>query len=490
MTTLAPPRRRDAARAAWLAPLLLLPSLLGFVEAVAADERSCLMSYVRLRATPDAALEALRECGRQHPESFAIQRTLGRRLAERAETDPSVREEAIRHFELAAAADPAQLADDWRLLARLLQDAGRATDAGEAYREATAFVTVPERLAILDMLWELHRELGDDEAALATWREIWHRHEDDFESQLAAARLLEEAGEKEEAKSRYTRALQLRPDHAGAQRAHEALLVATASGGGSAEKRALLESWLPRLRDADEAMLETLLEAARATYWSDAAERVARRLVEVDPSHARAHLVLAEQRAGEAGQVARRHAERALAGALDAGERAAAHEIAGRTLLADAHARYAAAGSSANRHLVESTAGDLRRAMRHLEQAMDAGRSVEDALANIERSLATLGDLSGDITAARREAARDRCSALASEARFRYEKDDPLSRTSVRTVRLSRSAGATASLGTLEAGVSVDVSDAAWADGSCWLEARASDGTQGWAKASALGGGI
>lgn len=480
--------RRVASKTLAALALLLLPG--SAVAQVSAEERLCLSDYLRARQDVERGLEVLRGCAERFPDSYQIQRTLGLRLAEVADErdgDATLSADAAAHLGRAAAIDSDRFSDDWVLLAGLEARLGRTEAALQAYERAAGFVTPTQRTEVEDTLWRLYRDAGRDDDALSLWADIWHRHSDDFDSQLAAGRLLRDADRVAEAKDCFARAVELRPDDAAARQEHLNVLMQVAADGTSADKKALLDALLPTIAEVDDAMLATLLRLAGEVLRPDAAERISDEMLRRDPDSALPNLVRAERlEAAGSTDDALSAARQALASDLPDGQAARAHAVIGRIEADRAYAAYTRAGDSTSKELVDQTAARYRRALRHLREAAAGGEDVDAEIQSAERALAALGGASADYRERRAQAEREACERLGPQARLAYDRDRAMTRTVRSAVSLSPAAGDAAGPGRLAAGVTVALRDAAVVGSSCWYHVKAADGTSGWARASAF----
>jgi Tfp pilus assembly protein PilF len=455
------------------------------------DEKTCLMEYVTNRADMEKALGILRTCAERLPDSYAIRRTLGRKLLDLA-GDPTANPEgaraALAHLEKAAALDPAQFADDWASLARLQELLGMEAQSLASYEQALPYLQPDQKGQVTDALWKLYRARGDEAKAIAVWRSAWYRWHDDVPSQRDAGRMLLRAGDVEGARAAYERALEIEPDDAATKDAHARLLDATARSGGSAEKNALLQAWLPKLEEADVERLEGLLEVAREALRADAARAIAEEIMARQVESHRACLVLAELRsdAGNHSQ-ARTLAEKALRGStLSPVERASAQAVLGKAIASEAYQAYSRSGSATSEATVKSVLALYRVALEALEEARAGGLAVDAEIASIEASIAALGGLGQDIAVERRRVAEVSCRELAGRARYQYDIDKPMRRTTTASVRLSRTTGGDQQGGALGSGTAVKLLATDWVGGECWAQVKADDGTAGWVPYSKL----
>jgi len=479
--------------------LRTLPALLLAAAAAAApvraqvstEERLCLADYLRVRNDPAEAIPALRKCATQFPDSYQIQRTFGMKLLEEARAGATLDEklggEAATALQRAGTLEPERFAADWLQLGNLLRDLGRGAEALEAYGKAEAYLTPSELQDLQDQLWVIYREAGATDKALEVWSRIWHRHEDDFADQLAAGRLLAQAGKLSDAKDRLHRATELDPTNPDARHDYVAVLVQLAESGTASDKKALIDAYLPALESADDELLGKLLVLALDTFSTDAAQTIGGEMLRRDPNAALPNLVQAEslQSAGSS-DAALAAARAALAGTLTESQAARAHALVGRILADQAYRAYNSAGDRTSKALVDSTTARYREALSSLRKAEAGGVDVSRDVESVQKAIGALGGAEAQYREQQVAAAREDCQRLGPQAKLAYDRDKPMTRTSAAALTLAVSAGGDATGGTVASGAQVALRDSAWVGGTCWVEVKAPDGTSGWAKQSQL----
>lgn len=470
--------------------IVLLAAPLGAAAQVSTEVRLCLQDYKMLQRAgeKDAALDKLRACARDNPEEFTLQKTLGKKLAELHESsgDPAMAEEAIRAYQAAGALDPAKFSSLWAALAGLQQSLGRHGDAISSWEQAMPSLMISEKQGAQDALWELYVQAGEDEKALELWPDVAYRQTDSYDSLSAAARLHQDAERWDDAKDLWKRALDLQPGNAEAQAAYNDILAKTASSGGSADKNALLDAWLPKLGEADDAFLAELMGMTREVLNPQAERAIAREMLQRNPASPQANLSMGESLLSEGDEAgAERALKTALNGGLSGPEQGRAHAVLGRMVEQRTYARYAAAGNKTGKGPINTAIRGYDQALSHYRKAAAAGADVDDEISNVQSAKRRLGGAVEQIGGMETEAAQDACAKLSADARYGYDRSKPIERTLKGDTPLSTSAGAAGDSGNLLSGGStLALMDARWAAGTCWVKVKASDGRSGWVEKS------
>jgi len=477
--------------------LLALPALLALLVSahpaqaqVSTSVRLCLQDYALLARSGDkeAALNKLRSCAVDNPGEYALQKTLGKKLAElhRESGDAALGEEAVRAYEAAAAINGAKFASLWGSLASLQQSLGRDADAIHSWEQALPDLMISERQEANDALWVLYRDAGEDEKALALWPEVSYRQSGDFASVSHAARLHQGAERWDDAKDLWKRALDLQPDDAAARTAYNEILAETAASGGSADKNALLAAWTPKLGEADDAFLAELMAMTREVLNPRAELAIAREMLTRDPANAQANLSVGDALLSEGDEAgAEKALKKALAGELPSSDEGRAHAILGRMVEQRTYAKYASAGTKTGKAVINATIRGYDRALGHYRKAAAAGADVQSEIDNVRRAKRALGGAAGGITQLEVQAAKEACTKLSGEAQYGYDRDKPVKRTLKGDTALSPSAGASSdSNNTVAGGTEVSLMDARWSGGTCWIKLKSPDGRSGWLKKS------
>ena len=472
-----------------LGALLLLAAALPATAQVSTEVRLCLQDYAMLSRSgeAEAALEKLRGCAKDHPDVFALQKTLGKKLAElHADTgSTALAEEAVTALQAAERIDSGKFVSLLGDLAGLQQALGREDEAIATWERALPHLMISEKQDAEDRLWTMYRDAGEDEKALALWSTVSYR-QTDAASVAYAAGLMKKAGRLDDAKDLYKRALEDSPEDEALQAAYTEILAETAASGGSADKNDLLDAWLPKLGEADDEFLGQLMQLTRDVLRPDAEAQVAREMLKRDPDNAQANLSLGEAMLSEGDEAGgEKKLKAALAGGLSKDDQGRAHSQLGRLAEQRTYARYAAAGSKVGKAEINAAMRGYDEALSHYRKAAAAGADVEDEIANVTRAKSRLGQGSASISDLETEAAKKACDTLSKDARYGYDRDKPLMRTVKSESPLSGSAGGAGDPGNALAGGSeVALMDADWSGGTCWVKVKAADGRQGWLKQS------
>ncbi|MEM7246067.1 MAG: hypothetical protein AAF533_12040 [Acidobacteriota bacterium] len=475
-----------------LAPLAVLLGLMlatALPAAANSDLKFCLMDYKRLNSEgdKDGALDALRGCAKDHEGTYMVHKLLGTKLAELAEGGrDELRPEAITQWSKASELSSEKFGALHLRLGNLHLASGQEAEGLAALTKALDYVGFSEKRDVENQLWELYRKFNDDENALKLWKEIGHRYDDDHGSQVAAARLLEASGDSAGAKKAWGKAAELDPNDREAKSAYERLLTSGAAGGGSTEKAAFLNAWMGKLHEADMTQLVNLLDLSEQLMRSNESLRLANEISRRDPGNGRARMFLARVAMDEGNtDTAESYARSALNGQLDSQSRGEAHALLGSIIEKRTYSRYSRAPSKTGSDVINRAVRGYDEALSHFRQAQSAGLDMSRQIRNVRDAKNLLGGQQADLGAAQREADRAACSRLAKDARFAYDQGKALTRTSRGSVQLAYDAGGSGQGGlTVSGGTTVEIKNASYSGGTCWLQVRAPDGTQGWARES------
>jgi cellulose synthase operon protein C len=319
-------------------------------EAAAAWLEAGLVAEERF-ADLDGAAEDGRHAAERDPPNPAVLARLEELVARRGGGDLASLHEARAR----AAREPADAADAWTAAARAAQQAGRRDEALEALD--AALEAAPGHAAALQLRARLRAEAGrpadavvDAEACLALGGEAPVR----IPLHLLAAGLCQDLlGEAARALGHLEAVLALAPDHGEALERLARLLLAERRHAEAAAALRRLAA-LPGLPQRDALRhLAALAEAEAAQGGDAAAASTCRRILEVEPGHARALqlLVEIERRRGDPQQLAA-----ALEAAAEAADPAAAPDL--HLDAARLHAGPLASRARAVEHLRAALAAD------------------------------------------------------------------------------------------------------------------------------------